>query len=71
MIGLSGYGWLTEASKRPFVRSVWNGTSMVGCSTQLRVDVGESRKTACCEVDRCSIVDPFDHWTTWMDNWYA
>lgn len=43
VIGLSSCGWLMEASKGdPLVLSVWDGTTMVGCSAHVRVDVSGS-----------------------------
>lgn len=47
VIGFFGCEWLMEALKGdPSLRSVWDGTTMVGCSTLVRIDACESSEIA-------------------------
>lgn len=67
LIGLPSHGWRVEALKRPFVRSVWDGTSIVGRSEQLRVDAGESWRLP----TRSGCARSLIHLNTERSGWYV
>lgn len=45
----------------PLLRSVWDGTTMVGYSTLVREDVGESSEIAYCKFSGHLVVGLNDH----------